>query len=103
MYAIIRDRGMQYRVEAGQTLDISLVDVEPGATIELAEVMLLGGSGEPRVGAPLVDGAKVLAEVVGEIKGDKIIVFRYKPKKRYRRRTGHRQRYTRIKITEIVA
>jgi large subunit ribosomal protein L21 len=94
---------MQYRVEAGQTLDISLVDVEPGATIELAEVMLLGGSGEPRVGAPLVDGAKVLAEVVGEIKGDKIIVFRYKPKKRYRRRTGHRQRYTRIKITEIVA
>jgi len=103
VYAIIRDRGMQYRVEAGQTLDISLVDVEPGATIELAEVMLLGGSGEPRVGAPLVDGAKVLAEVVGEIKGDKIIVFRYKPKKRYRRRTGHRQRYTRIKITEIVA
>jgi large subunit ribosomal protein L21 len=103
VYAIIRDRGMQYRVEPGQTLDIDLLEVEPGATIELAEVMLLGGEGDARVGAPLVDGARVLAEVVGEVKGEKIVVFRYKPKKRYRRRTGHRQRYTRIKITEIVA
>lgn len=94
---------MQYRVEAGRTLDIDLLDdVDSGATIELSEVLLLGGS-EGRVGTPLVEGARVLAEVLGEVKGDKIVVFRYKSRKRYRRRTGHRQRYTRIKITEIVA
>lgn len=94
---------MQYRVEAGRTLDIDLLDdVDSGATIELSEVLLLGGS-EGRVGTPLVAGARVLAEVLGEVKGDKIVVFRYKSRKRYRRRTGHRQRYTRIKITEIVA
>lgn len=103
MYAIIRDRGMQYRVEPGQVMRIDLIDVEAGSLIELSEVMLVSGEGEARVGTPLVDGAVVRAEVLGEEKGDKIVVFRYKSKKRYRRRTGHRQRYTQIKITEIVA
>lgn len=101
MYAIIRDRGMQYRVEEGQTLDIDLMDAEPGAQIELPEVLLIGG-GTPHVGTPTVPGVKVLAKVIGEQKGDKIVVFRYKNKKRYRRRTGHRQRYTRITINQIV-
>ncbi|NJM06563.1 50S ribosomal protein L21 [Candidatus Gracilibacteria bacterium] len=103
MYAIIRDRGMQYRVEQGQTLTVDLMDAEPGSTIELNEVLLIGGSDEVKVGVPLVDGAKVTAEVLGMVKGEKIIVFRYRNKKRYRRRTGHRQRYTQIKINEIVA
>jgi large subunit ribosomal protein L21 len=94
---------MQYKVEAGQVLDIDLIEADPGDTVELGEVLLLGGGSDVRVGAPVIDGALVRAEVVGEVKGDKIVVFRYKPKKRYRRRTGHRQRYTRIKITEIVA
>lgn len=103
MYAIIRDRGMQYRVEAGQILDIALVEeAEPGSEIELAEVLLVGGE-QTVVGAPLVDGAKVVAKVLGEAKGDKLIVFKYKNKKRYRRRTGHRQQYTRIAISEIIA
>lgn len=101
MYAIIRDRGMQYRVEEGQTLDIDLMDAEPGSQIELDEVLLIGG-GAPVVGTPIVPGAKVLANVIGEQKGEKIVVFRYKNKKRYRRRTGHRQRYTRITINQIV-
>lgn len=102
MYAIIRDRGMQYRVEAGQVLDIALVEAEPGSEIELSEVLLVGGE-QTLVGAPLVDGAKVLAKVLGEAKGDKIVVFKYKNKKRYRRRTGHRQQYTRIAIREIIS
>jgi large subunit ribosomal protein L21 len=103
VYAIIRDRGMQYRVEQGQTLTVDLMNAEPGSTIELNEVLIIGGTDEPRVGAPLIDGAKVTAEVIGMVKGDKIIVFRYRNKKRYRRRTGHRQKYTQIKINEIVA
>ncbi len=101
MYAIIRDRGIQYRVEEGQIVEIDLLEAEPGSQIELTEVLLLGGE-TPVVGTPIVDGAKVVATVLGETKGDKIVVFKYKNKKRYRRRTGHRQRYTRISIGQIV-
>jgi large subunit ribosomal protein L21 len=93
---------MQYRVEEGQTLDIALLSAEPGSQVELGEVLLVGGGDQTLVGAPLVSGAKVLAKVLGDVKGDKIVVFRYKNKKRYRRRTGHRQKYTRIAISEIV-
>lgn len=104
MYAIIRDRGMQYRVEQGQVLTIDLLDTAaPGSQIELGEVLLVGDGEQIKVGSPLVSGAKVRAEVIREAKGEKIIVFRYRNKKRYRRRTGHRQRYTEIKISEIVA
>lgn len=104
MYAIIRDRGMQYRVEQGQVLTIDLIEAaEAGSQIELGEVLLVGDGETVKVGAPLVSGATVRAEVLGERKGEKIVVFRYRNKKRYRRRTGHRQRYTQIKISEIVA
>ncbi len=104
MYAIIRDRGMQYRVEQGQVLTIDLIEsAETGSQIELGEVLLIGDGETVKVGTPLVRGAMVRAEVVSEQKGEKIIVFRYRNKKRYRRRTGHRQRYTQIKINEIIA
>jgi large subunit ribosomal protein L21 len=103
VYAIIRDRGMQYRVEKGQVVNIDLLDVEPGSQIELSEVLLIGDGDAVQVGAPLVSGAVVKAEVIGVKKGEKIIIFRYRNKKRYRRRTGHRQRYTEIKINDIVA
>jgi len=102
VYAIIRDRGTQYRIEKGQVLQIALIDAEPGSQLELGEVLMIGGGDQVQVGTPLVAGAKVLAKVLGETKGDKIIVFKYKNKKRYRRRTGHRQQYTRIAIKEIV-
>ncbi len=102
MYAIIRDRGMQYRVEPGQTLAIDLLEAEPGSMIELGEVLLIGGE-KVHVGSPLVEGARVQAQVLGSVKGDKIVVFRYRNKKRYRRRTGHRQQYTSIKISDIIA
>lgn len=101
MYAIIRDRGMQYRVEEGQQVNIALLDAEPGSQIELNEVLFIGGE-EPKVGDPLVADAKVVATVLGDGKDKKIIVFKYKNKKRYRRRTGHRQGHTRISIDQIV-
>lgn len=104
MYAIIRDRGMQYRVEKGQVLTIDLIEeAESGSTIELGEVLLVGDGNGTRVGSPVLSGVKVQAEVIGEKKGDKIVIFRYRNKKRYRRRTGHRQRYTQIRISDIIA
>jgi len=103
VYAIIRDRGTQYRVEEGQVVEVALLDADPGSQLELGEVLLVGGSDSVKVGTPLVDGAKVLAKVLETTKGDKIIVFKYKNKKRYRRRTGHRQQYTKIAISQIVA
>jgi large subunit ribosomal protein L21 len=102
VYAIIRDRGTQYRVEEGQVLEVALMDAEAGSEVELGEVLLVGGGDQVMVGAPLVAGAKVLARVLGTAKGEKIIVFKYKNKKRYRRRTGHRQQYTSIAISRIV-
>lgn len=101
VYAIVRDRGMQYRVEAGKTLDIALRDVEKGSEIVFDEVLLIGGTDEVKVGTPLVDGATVRAQVLDTVKGEKIVVFRYRSKKRYRRRTGHRQRFTRVQISDI--
>jgi large subunit ribosomal protein L21 len=103
MYAIVRDRGMQYRVEQGQMLRIDRLDAEPGSEIEFEEVLLIGGSEAIRVGTPLVSGASVRARVLGLFKGKKIVVFRYRRKKRFRRRTGHRQQYTRVQIQEILA
>ncbi len=103
MYAVIRDRGAQYRVEPGQTLDVALMNVEPGAEVVIDEVLMVGGDDDVKIGAPLVANARVIAEVVGEARGEKIVVFKYKRKKRYRRRTGHRQDYTRLAIKAIEA
>jgi len=100
---VVRDRGAQYRVEQGQTLDVALMEAEPGTEIVLDEVLLVGDTDDVKIGAPLVANARVVAEVVGEARGEKIIVFKYKRKKRYRRRTGHRQDYTRIAIKTIEA
>jgi large subunit ribosomal protein L21 len=102
VYAIIRDRGTQYRVEEGQVVEVALLEAAPGDQVELGEVLMLGGSDSVQVGTPLVAGAKVVAKVLGNTKGDKIVVFKYKNKKRYRRRTGHRQQYTSIAISQIV-
>jgi large subunit ribosomal protein L21 len=94
---------MQYRVEQGQQIDLALLDsAEPGSEIELDEVLLVSGDETVQVGSPLVEGARVRARVVGDVKGEKILVFRYRNKKRFRRRKGHRQQYTRVQIDEIV-
>jgi large subunit ribosomal protein L21 len=104
VYAILRAGGKQYRVQAGQMLDIDRIDAEPGATIDLGEVLALtDGEGELTVGTPVVDGAAVKARVMRHHKGEKILVLKYKPKVRYRRLLGHRQHYTRVRIEDIVS
>ena len=111
MYAIVSSGGRQYRVEPGQRLDVEKFRTPPGTTrpsraeagseVTLDQVLLIGDGESITVGQPTVSGARVLADVVGEVKGRKIIVFKYKNKVRYRRKTGHRQRYLRLQIKEI--
>jgi len=102
VYAIIKTGGHQYRVAPGDTLEVEKLNAEPGTNVELGEVLLVGGADNGiTIGTPFINGAKVLARVVSQGKGQKLIVFKYKPKKRYRRKTGHRQNLTRIAITEI--
>jgi len=102
IYAIIETGGKQYRVSPGQTIDVERLDVAEGDTVELDRVLLIADGDRVTVGAPTVDGAKVVATSQGDGKGEKIIVFKYKPKVRYRKKTGHRQLYTRLVIDKIV-
>ncbi|MGH2356230.1 MAG: 50S ribosomal protein L21 [Chloroflexota bacterium] len=102
MYAIVATGGKQYRVEPGQRLEVEKLTVEPGSRIELPEVLLVADGDNVTVGQPTVPGARVVAEVLGETKGKKVIVFKYKAKVRYRRKTGHRQRYSRLVVRDIV-
>src|SRR5215471_2885642 len=104
MYAIVETGGKQYRVKPGDTIAVERLSGEPGEVLDLGRVLLIAGSGDTdtRVGTPGVDGAVVRAEVVEHARGEKIIVFRYKSKVRYRRKTGHRQSLTRVRITDIL-
>ncbi|MHC4695258.1 MAG: 50S ribosomal protein L21 [Planctomycetota bacterium] len=103
MYAIISDGGSQYRVEEGLTLDLQLKDLaEDAKTVEFDRVLMVGDIEDgPKIGQPTVEGAKVTASVVGEVKGDKITVVKFRPRKRYTRTQGHRQRYLRVKVDKI--
>ncbi|HHY18390.1 MAG TPA: 50S ribosomal protein L21 [Firmicutes bacterium] len=100
-YAVVETGGKQYRVSEGDVIRVEKLNIDAGNEVELDKVLLVGGE-ETKVGAPYVDGAKVTAEVVKNGKGKKIIVFKYKAKKNYRRKQGHRQPYTELKITSIV-
>jgi len=100
MYAVVEVNGKQYRAEKGDVLKVDRFDAEKGASVSLDKVLLLSGD-SVKVGAPYVAGAAVKATVQEEIKGDKIIVFKYKPKKDYRRTKGHRQLYTLLKVEDI--
>lgn len=86
----------------GDTIDVERLRAEEGSTVELEEVLLIADDNGVRVGEPTVEGAKVVAEVVGEKKGRKVLVFKYKPKVRYRRKRGHRQLHTRLAVKEVV-
>jgi large subunit ribosomal protein L21 len=102
MYAIVRTGGRQFSAVVGATIDVEKLPFEEGESVELDEVLLIAREdGDPTVGQPLIDGAKVKATVVRQFRGPKILVWKYKPKKRYRRRQGHRQSYTRLKIESI--
>ena len=102
MYAIIATGGKQYKVEEGQTLDVELLHAEAGETVEIDSVLMLNKDGEIVTGKPYVEGAKVSLKVVENGKAPKIGVFKYKPKKNYRRKKGHRQPYTRVTVESIV-
>ncbi|MDQ6693906.1 MAG: 50S ribosomal protein L21 [Chloroflexota bacterium] len=101
MYAIIKTGGHQYRVAPGDTIEVEKLDAAPGSQVELGEVLMVHGDNGLLVGTPTVNGAKVVATVMRQTKGPKLIVFKFKPKKRYRRKTGHRQNLTRLSITDI--
>ncbi len=101
MYAIIDEGGRQHRVTTGDTLRIDREVGEEETTVTFDRVLLVAGEGEPRIGLPTVAGATVTAEVIGDVKGPKIDIFKYKRRKGYRRRQGHRQHYTAVKITAI--
>jgi len=100
MYALVEFKGKQYKAEKGGLLKVDRIDAEPGTAINIDTVLLVSGD-SVKVGSPYVQGAKVTATVESHEKDDKIIVFKYKPKKDYRRKQGHRQQYSIIKIGEI--
>ena len=102
-YAVIETGGKQYRVTVGQALEIEKLDGAVGDEVTLGRVLLVAGEGSTSVGTPVVEGAAVKATILAQHKADKVIVFKMKPKKRYRRLKGHRQQLTRLTITDIVA
>mgnify|MGYP003483992305 CR=1 FL=1 len=102
MYAVIETGGKQYRVEVGTQLEVELLDVEPGATINLDRVLLVADGDTASIGQPVVTDAQVSAEVVSQIRGPKTISFKYRPKARSRVKKGHRQELTVVRITDIL-
>ena len=102
MYAVVETGGKQYRVEVGDTINVERLDAEPGDEVTLDRVLLVSNDGSVTVGRPVVDGARVVASVEEHRKGDKIRVFKMRPKKRYRRTQGHRQTFTALTIKDIV-
>ena len=100
-YAIIRTGGKQYRVAPGDVVRIERLAGEVGAAIEFTEVLLTGGDGAVRIGTPLVDGVKVSGQIVGQERDKKVRIFKKKRRKNYRRRRGHRQSLTAVRVTAI--
>ncbi|MBD1371770.1 50S ribosomal protein L21 [Hazenella sp. IB182357] len=103
MYALIETGGKQYRVEKDSVLFIEKLDAQEGEAVTFDKVLLVSQDGETKVGAPVLDGAKVTGKVVKHGKAKKITVFKYKPKKNYKRKKGHRQPFTKVVIDSIEA
>ncbi len=103
MYAVIKTGGKQYRVQEGDTVYVEKLNAEVGSTVAFEDVLLVSADGDVKVGKPVVEGAKVSGTVVENGKGKKVIIFKYKSKKDYRKKQGHRQPYTKVKINAIEA
>ncbi len=101
MLAVIKTGGKQYIVSPGDKIEIEKLDIEEGKEVTFSEVLLCDKNRKLEIGTPLVKGAKVQAKVLGQIKGEKLIIFKYKPKKRYKRKIGHRQKFTKVEILAI--
>ena len=103
MYAVIKTGGKQYRVRAGDTVLVEKLDGAVGDSVAFDEVLLVSGDDSVAVGKPILDGARVTGEIVAQTRGEKLIVYKFKRRKDYRRRNGHRQNYTAVKINDVVA
>ncbi len=103
MYAVIRTGGKQFRVEPGKAVRVEKLDGSVGDLIELGEVLLVGAEDGAKIGTPLVDGAKVVGTITAQGRGPKITIFKMKRRKGYRRKSGHRQFYTEIRVDKIEA
>jgi large subunit ribosomal protein L21 len=103
MYAVIKTGGKQYRVEQGSTIRVEKLPGDKGSLVEIGEVLLVGDGESIKVGKPVVEGAKVSAEIVAQELGPKLIIFKFRRRKAYRKKNGHRQQYTALKITGITA
>ncbi len=102
MYAIIETGGKQYRVEKGDVIDVELLDAKDDKKVEFTNVLFVNDAGSVKIGSPHVAKSSVQGELMQEVKGPKEIAFKYKQRKPFRRKVGHRQRYSRVKITEII-
>ena len=100
-YAIVEDGGKQYKAVEGSTIDVDRFAADEGEQIDLEHVLLVADGEAVHVGSPYVTGAKVEATVVSQVKGPKVVIFKYKPKERYRVKKGHRQHYTRLMVDTI--
>ena len=101
MYAVIRTGGKQYRVNEGDTLEIETLAGDPGTAVTFDDVLLVGDDDETRIGTPTVDGATVAGTIVNHGKHRKVIVFKFRRRKNYKRKNGHRQNFTRVRIDGI--
>ncbi len=101
MYAVIQSGGKQHRVEEGEQIKLEKIEAATGDTVEFDQVLMVGAGSDVKIGAPLVAGGKVTAEVVSHGRHDKIRIVKFNRRKHYRRETGHRQWYTEVKITAI--
>lgn len=101
MLAVIKTGGKQYIVSPGDKIKVEKLEVEEGKEVTFSEVLLLEKSRKIEIGTPTVKGAKVEGKVLNQGKGEKLIIFKYKPKKRYKRKIGHRQKFTEVEITKI--
>nr|WP_273011513.1 50S ribosomal protein L21 [Thermodesulfobacterium sp.] len=102
VFAVIKTGGKQYVVKPGDKIKVEKIEANVGDTVEISEVLLVNKDGEIKLGTPLVEGVKVIASVVEHSKGPKVIVFKKKPKKGYKRKRGHRQLITTLEIKEIL-
>ena len=103
MYVIVDIQGQQFKVQQDQKLFVHRINADQGSEVEFGKVMLIDNDGDVQVGAPVIDGAKVILEVLSHVKGDKVLVFKKKRRKGYRKLNGHRQQFSEVRVKEIIA
>ena len=103
MYVIVDIQGQQFKVQQDQKLFVHRINADQGSEVEFEKVMLIDNNGDVQVGAPVIEGAKVIVEVLSHVKGDKVLVFKKKRRKGYRKLNGHRQQFSEVRVKEIIA